>query len=84
MALSGSTDASLNARQLVTFALEKLNVKGLGQALKPAQGEAGRVQLDLMLKDWQKHGPHLWTKRRGAGASPLLYQPATSRPCRRH
>lgn len=62
MALSGSTDFNLTAREVITFALQKLNVKDRGGTLKPADAEAARIQLNLMLKSWQVHGPHLWKK----------------------
>lgn len=66
MALSGSTDATLTARELVAFSLKKINVVGLGQQIAAEDAEKGRLALDLMLKSWQQKGPHLWKKTEGS------------------
>lgn len=66
MALSGSYDFSLTARQVITFALRKCNIVGLNQDPSAAAAEDARIQLNLMLKDWQQKGPHLWKKTEGS------------------
>lgn len=66
MALSGSVDFSINARELITRTLRKLNVLGLTQALDADEAEDCRVELNMMIKGWQRTGPHLWKKTEGA------------------
>lgn len=66
MALSGSVDFSINARELITKTLRKLNVLGLPQALDADEAEDVRVELNMMLKGWQRSGPHLWKKTEGS------------------
>lgn len=66
MALSGSTDFSINARELITKTLRKLEVLGLTQALDADEAEDCRIELNLMLKGWQRNGPHLWKKTEGS------------------
>jgi hypothetical protein len=74
MALSGSYDFSLTARQVITFALRKCNIVGLNQDPSAAAAEDARILLNLMLKDWQQKGPHLWKKTEG----PVTLTNATS------
>jgi hypothetical protein len=62
MALSGSYNFSLTAREVITFALRKCNIVGLGQDPSAAAAEDARLLLNLMLKDWSIKGPHLWKK----------------------
>ena len=62
MALSGSFDFSLTANELITHALKKANLIGLGQSVPAVEAEDARVELNLMLKHWQVHYPHLWKK----------------------
>lgn len=62
MALSGSTDFSINARELIVKTLRKIEVLGVTQALDADEAEDCRLELNLMLKGWQKAGPHLWKK----------------------
>lgn len=66
MALSGSYDFSLTARQVITFALRKCNIVGLNQDPSAAAAEDARLLLNLMLKDWSIKGPHLWKKTESA------------------
>ncbi len=68
MALSGSVDFSLTAREVITFALKKINVVGLGQSVSADEAEDARLQLNLMLKSWQMTGPNLWKKTEGSVA----------------
>lgn len=66
MALSGSTDFTLTARELIEATLRKLNVLGVAQALDADEADAARVELNTLLKGLQRTGPHLWKVRRGA------------------
>jgi hypothetical protein len=66
MALSGSVDFSINARELITKTLRKMAVLGVTQALDADEAEDVRVELNLMLKGWQRKGPHLWKKTEGS------------------
>lgn len=66
MPLSGSTDFSINARELITQALRKMNVLGLTQALDADEAEDNRIELNMLLKGWARSGPHLWKKAEGS------------------
>lgn len=66
MAVSGSFDFTLNAREVITHALKNImNVLALTQALDADEAAAAMETLNLMLKSWQRKGPHLWSKREG-------------------
>lgn len=66
MPLSNSYDFSLTARQVITYALRKLNVLALTQALDADEAAAAMEELNLLLKSWQRKGPHLWKKIEGS------------------
>jgi hypothetical protein len=66
MALSGSQNFSINARELITQTLRKMAVLGVAQALDADEAEAIRIELNTMLKGWQRSGPHLWKKTEGS------------------
>jgi hypothetical protein len=66
MALSGSNDFSLTAREVIAFALRKCNIVGFGEDPSAEAAEDARITLNLMLKDWSIKGPHLWKKTEGA------------------
>ena len=66
MALSGSADFSMNARELITKVLRKLEVLGVAQSLDADEAEDCRIELNLMLKGWARKGPHLWKKTEGS------------------
>lgn len=66
MALSGSSDFSLNAREVITKALRKMAVLGVAQSLDADEAEDCRIELNTMLKGWQRHGPHLWKTLQGS------------------
>lgn len=68
MALSGSADFSINAREVIEAALRKLNVLGVAQSLDADEAEAARLELNVMLKGWARSGPHLWKVTRGSVA----------------
>ncbi len=66
MATSGSTDFSLTAREVITFALRKLRViGGNGEAPSNDQATDAMRELNLMLKGWQKY-PSLWRMTEGS------------------
>jgi len=75
MALSGSQDFNLNAREVITTALRKMAVLGVAQTLDADEAEDARVELNTMLKGWQRHGPHLWKTEEGS--IPLLASTAS-------
>lgn len=66
MALSGSANFNINARELITQTLRKMAVLGVAQALDADEAETVRIELNTMLKGWQRTGPHLWKKTEGS------------------
>src|SRR4030067_3107907 len=66
MALSHSHDFSRTARQVIFYALQKLNVLALTQALDADEAAAALQELNLMLKTWQRRGPFLWKRVEGS------------------
>jgi len=60
---SGSTDFTLNAADVVRFALKKLRVTRSPSA---ADMSDGIQSLNLMLKTWQMTGPNLWRATEGS------------------
>lgn len=65
MTTSGSTDFSLNARDIVNFALKQLRVKAPGADVSAEDMSDGIESLNFMLKTWQMAGPHLFRKTEG-------------------
>jgi len=65
MAVSGTISYSLNARQVITFALRKLRVIGEGEDPTAGQAADATIELNLLLKEWQKH-PNLWRNTEGS------------------
>lgn len=61
MALSGSIDLSYTATQIITFALRKINSVALGQSPSSEDADAALMELELMLKNWQKF-PSIWRR----------------------
>ena len=66
MALSGSVDFSLTAREAIKFALRKAGILGITQSLDDDLAAVTMEKLELMLKSWQLKGPHLWKKVEGS------------------
>ena len=66
MPLSGSTDYSLTARDVVYDALRRCGVSDIYQAPNAEDASTALNQLELMLKHWQTHGPNLWLKKEGS------------------
>ncbi len=75
MPLSGSQDFNLNAREVITSTLRKMGVLGVAQVLDADEAEECRLELNAMLKGWQRHGPHLWKTLEGS--IPLLASTAS-------
>lgn len=65
MATSGSIDFSMTAREVISFALRKLNVTASTE--EPGADDAARAmtELNMMLKGWQKH-ENLWRMTEGS------------------
>jgi hypothetical protein len=70
MATSGSTDFSLNARAVIKYAFEKLHVYPPEQDPSAADMENGLLELNLLLKGWQRKAPSLF--RRSTISVPLV------------
>lgn len=62
MATSGSTDFILNARQVIKYSLEKLVICAPEETPSAQDAESCRVDLNLMLKGWQRAAPSLFRK----------------------
>ncbi len=65
MALSGSVDYSLTAREVITYALRKLRVLAEGETASATMAEDAMTELNLMLKGWQKY-ESLWRYQEGS------------------
>jgi len=85
MTTSGVTALTLTARDIILFALNKISAAPIGQ--NPAETEVAPVilELNLMLKEWEFDGPHLW--RQTLGTTTLLantgsYSLVTDNPLR--
>lgn len=66
MATSGSTDFSLNARDLCKFALKKIRVIGHAEDMAPEDAGTAREELNLLLKGLQLEAPSLWRQTDGS------------------
>lgn len=64
MATSGSNDFSLSARQVITYALQKINMLAKHETPSPEMASTAMRELNLMLKGWQKY-EHLWNLTEG-------------------
>lgn len=62
MALSGSTNFSMTAAQIIAEARALLGVLAEEEPMTAADLERGRLHLNLMIKAWQVDGPFEWTK----------------------
>jgi hypothetical protein len=67
MATSGSIDFNMSAREVITYALRKINI--LAETEDPGADQAARAmtELNVMLKGWQKH-ENLWRLTEGSVA----------------
>lgn len=64
MATSGSIDYSLNAREVIDYALKKINLLAKHETASAEDADAALRELNVMLKGWQKH-EHLWRLTEG-------------------
>lgn len=67
MATSGSIDFSLTARQVITGALQRINMLAEHETPSPSQASRAMRELNMMLKGWQKH-ENLWRLTEGSVA----------------
>lgn len=65
MSTSGSIDFNMTARELVTFALRKINVCAKNEDPDADDAETARIELNTMLKGWQKYA-NLWRMTEGS------------------
>lgn len=66
MTTSGVTSLTLNAQQVITFALRKLGVVPIGQEADYNEVAACLLELNMMIKGWETTGPNLWRNTDGA------------------
>jgi len=64
MATSASTNYSLTARQIVAYALQKINILAKGASPIGEDSDAALVELNIMLKEWQCY-PQIWRLTEG-------------------
>jgi hypothetical protein len=64
--VSGVTSLILNAEQVIVFALRKLGVISIGQVPDYNEVAPCLLDLNLMLKNWETTGPHLWRNTLGS------------------
>jgi len=66
MTTSGVTTLNLTARDVINWSMRKLNVIAIGQ--DPAENEVDPIilELNMMLKEWETRGPHLWRQTEGS------------------
>jgi hypothetical protein len=66
MTTSGVTALNLTARDIIVFCLRKISAISIGQ--DPAENEVDPVilELNMMLKEWEARGPHLWRQTEGS------------------
>jgi hypothetical protein len=62
MAVTGTK----TVRDIVTLALRKASILGIGETAAAEDADAAREELELMLKGWQNMGYNLWTKTAGS------------------
>lgn len=66
MATSGSTDFTMNARDVIKYALEKLVVIAPEETPSAADMASCKLDLNMMLKGWQRTAPSLFRKAIGS------------------
>lgn len=64
MATSGTITGNLTARQIITYALRKINVTAQTETPSADDAARGLTELDQMLKGWQRY-EHLWRLTEG-------------------
>ena len=65
MATSGSVDYNVTRDEIITQALQLLNVLGIGETASSADVSFAASRLNGMVKSWQAQGLHLWSKQEG-------------------
>jgi hypothetical protein len=66
MTTSGITTLNLTARDIITFALGKISANPIGQEVNEPEIIPVLQELNLMLKEWEILGPHLWRQTNGS------------------
>jgi len=64
MATSNSTNFNLNARQVIEYALRKINVLAKGQSPEAEDTDAALLELNTLLKEWQRYA-QIWRLKEG-------------------
>src|SRR3990167_458026 len=64
MATSSSIDLNLTAQEIITYALRLINVTAQTEEPSADDSERGRVELNMMLKDWMRY-EHIWRGKEG-------------------
>jgi hypothetical protein len=85
MTTSGIVSLSLTARDIIYFALRKINATSIGVDPAAAEVDPVTIELNLMLKEWEVLGPHLWRHTEGnitLVADASSYSLATDNPIR--
>ena len=74
MTTSGSIDLTLTAQEIITYALRLINICAQTEDPSADDAERGRVELNMMLKDWMRYaelyGMPMRIGRYGLGAKP--------------
>lgn len=65
MATSGTTTYGLTAREVITYALRKINLVADGEDASAESAERARIELNDMLKTWQRHAS-VWRLTEGS------------------
>lgn len=60
MTTSGVTQLNMTARDIIEFALRQINAIPIGQEVDMFEAAPVLTHLNMMLKDWETKGPHLW------------------------
>jgi len=63
MAVSGSTDFSVNRDQLIKDSLELIGAKAPDESITNSELQSASRALNMMLKTWQTDGLQLWQRR---------------------
>src|SRR3990167_9060844 len=64
MTTSSSIDLNLTAQEIITYALRLINICAQTEDPSADDSERGRVDLNMMLKDWMRY-EHIWRIKEG-------------------
>src|SRR3990167_6433365 len=64
MTTSGSIDLTFTAQELITYALRLINITAQHETPEANDSERGRVEMNMMLKDWMRY-EHIWRVKEG-------------------